>query len=608
MASVTAQCKRLTFKAYRGDAKTLLAFNLTTRAAARNLAGFTIECRPGKGAAYYLFNELQFKTPGAHAQDPAQPAYSSINAPIHKFRWLHVPGSSHQGTTPFFGAYRYTVTPRYFDASQSLLPLDPSLSASLTVTVAPFEHRKLSVAFTRGYMQSQAFVRHFGLHALVQPAKHTLLFDTSQSAGTNAAGQHYTYADEYAWMGFTARDRIFALLDEVKKNTALRLDLFAYDLNEPDIIQRLLALASEGRVRVILDNASLHHNTSTPKPEDEFEQLFTAKATGNAAIKRGKFGRYAHDKVMVVSNARGPLKVLTGSTNFSVTGLYVNANHVLVFDDPKVATAYANVFEHAWTTGVTLAGFRSSPLASADGVSISSRATPPTDITFAPHTAAVATTVLDDVAARIARERRASKKTGSVLFAVMQVDNGTSPTWDALRDLHTDQSIFSYGITDTTSGIVLYQPKQKTGVLVTGKPGPSQLPPPFNQVPGVGIGHQIHHKFIVCGFAGPNPVVYCGSSNLALGGEQQNGDNLLAIHDRDVATVFAIEALTLVDHFDFLDRAAQTAGSTAPKTAVPALKRQAALDAGWFLSTSDTWVEPYYDAQDLRYVDRRLFA
>ena len=63
--------------------------------------------------------------------------------------------------------------------------------------------------------------------------------------------------------------------------------------------------------------------------------------------------------------------------------------------------------------------------------------------------------------------------------------------------------------------------KSKSGVRhVTGKPINTRLPPPFNQVPNIGgVGHQVHHKFIVCGFNGPDPVVYCGSSNLALKGE-----------------------------------------------------------------------------------------
>jgi hypothetical protein len=148
---------------------------------------------------------------------------------------------------------------------------------------------------------------------------------------------------------------------------------------------------------------------------------------------------------------------------------------------------------------------------------------------------------------------------------------------------------------------------KKTGVLVTGKPASTVLPPPFSQVPGVGSGHQVHHKFVVCGFNGGDPVVYCGSSNLALKGEQVNGDNLLAIRDEDVATVFAIEALALVDHFNFLDRAA--AGPTAKKKATPSAdKQQAALSAGWFLSTNDAWAKKYFERSDLHFVDRELFA
>src|ERR1044071_1923660 len=121
--------------AYAGDAKTLLAFDLPKRRTKR-LAGFTIECRPGDRDedAYYLQNMLRFERPSQHAQDAAEPANSSINAPLHKFRWLHVPGSVHQGLNPFYGPYAYVVTPRYFDEKKSLQPLDPTLSVKVAVT------------------------------------------------------------------------------------------------------------------------------------------------------------------------------------------------------------------------------------------------------------------------------------------------------------------------------------------------------------------------------------------------------------------------------------------------------------------------------------------
>lgn len=608
MASVQKTNGAFSLTAYRGDCKTLLAFNLTDKRRVKNLAGFTIQCQPKGQDAFFVQNTLQFEKPADHAQDARVPANSSINAPIHKFRWVHVPGSVHQGTKPVLGSYTYTVTPRYFDGNHSLQPIDPGLSAAVTIEVNTFETKGVELGFTRGYTQSQAFSHHFGLKAKIQPDDKELVFDTSQESGVNAAGEHFTFADEYEWLGFTAREKIFSLLDEVVKNAGLRVDVFAYDLNEPDLIATLLKLAKQGRVRVILDNAGLHHSASEPKPEDEFEKLFNKAAGSKTLLKRGKFKRYAHDKVFVVRTKSTGVakKVLTGSTNFSVTGLYVNSNHILIFNDPKVAEAYAGVFDEAWDNDVKRAPFLESDFAKKP-FTFSSAQTPKTTITFSPHEEEFAGEILQGVVDRIAKEGRKSAKVGSVLFAVMQIDKGKSVVYDVLNTLHRNQDIFSYGISDSPKGTSLFQVGKKTGVLVSGKPGKSTLPAPFDQVRNIGgVGHQVHHKFVVCGFNGPDPVVYCGSSNLAGGGETDNGDNLLAIFDEDIATVFAIEALTLVDHFEFLDRSA--AGKDPKTRKTPVSKKQAAVEAHWFLGTTDAWAQKYFDPNDLHSVDRQLFG
>lgn len=238
------------------------------------------------------------------------------------------------------------------------------------------------------------------------------------------------------------------------------------------------------------------------------------------------------------------------------------------------------------------------------------QSTPQTSITFSPHRQPVAQQIIDGLTNRVEEEGEQNPTVGSVLFAVMelQFDNKTSnPVYEALDDIHTNQSIFSFGISDSPQGISLYPIGSREGVLVTGKPVSTQLPKPFSQVPGVGSGHQVHHKFVVCGFNGPDPVVYCGSSNLALKGEQVNGDNLLAISDGDVATVFAIEALLLVDHFNFLDTLSKA--PKAPSLAVAAAAPQAAAEnAEWFLGTTDAWTNKFFDQNDLHFVDRQLFA
>lgn len=592
MAFVTASKHSFTVKAYPGDNKTLLAFNFASAANAKNLAGFTIHCQPPGQTGYYLWNLLQFEDPSKHAQIASEKPNSSVNAPFQKYRWTDVPSTDHQGINPVIGKYTYTVTPRYFDAQGSMLPLDSTLSVSVIVPVGPFKKGSLTLGFTRGYMQSQAFARHFGNKTPIQPAGKPLQFDTSTVAGVNNTGQKVTYSQIYTWMGSTAREQVFTLLNEVVNDSSLHLDVFAYDLNEPDVVTIFLKLAAQGRIRVILDNAQLHvthKDSKTGKtvvpPEDVFADLFTKQAKAPAAILRGSFDRYSHDKIFVVSKNGKATQVLTGSTNFSVTGLYVNANHVLVFNDANVAGEYAKVFQESWQilsqfktpSAKASNAFSSNPLAT-QPFTVQSHSVPRMSITFSPHTAADVNTILGGITTRIQQETKAAN--GNVMFAVMQLTGSNTPVYNELNKLYGNQSIFSYGISDAPDGTHLYAAGSKDGVLVTGKPGTTTLPPPFNQVP-IPPGHEIHDKFVVCGLNGKDPVVYCGSSNLATGGEEQNGDNLLAVHDADVATAFAIEALLLVDHYNFLDRFANPKKPATPKPATPKpVAKKAAAAAG----------------------------
>lgn len=595
---VTKTSGGFTCKAYIGDAKTLLAFTID-KAAITDLAGFTIYCTPpGTGQPpYYIYNKIQFKDPTEHAQNKNEPAYSTINAPIQKFRWLHVPGSFHQGQQVSYGLYNYDITPRYFDKG-ILQSLDPKKTLSIKVNVSPFSKNNIDLGFTRGFVQSQAFEQHFGKTLVLQPASRPLLFSTATKAGKNADGQDFTYLDEYEWSGFTAREKIFSVLNEVIGNKNLSLDLFAYDLNEPDLVAGFLKLAGEKRIRVILDNATLHldkKNKKTgkmvPSPENLFTTAFQKK--DKADILRGKFGRFAHDKVFIVRDKKSVAqKVLTGSTNFSVTGMYVNSNHVLIFSDPKIAALYATVFDEAWKDLAKAGPFSKSSVAT-QSFYFPSQAKPLVEFAFSPHSTAFATSYLNGIAARIKKEK------SSILFAVMDIGpKNSGPIFPALRDLHKNGKVFSYGISDNPGGITLYKPSAKTGVLVTGKPARVILPPPFNQEVSIGLGHQVHHKFVVCGFNTDDAVVYCGSSNLALMGEKVNGDNLIAIRDVDIATVFALEALALVDHFHFrnVNQISKTVG-----------KKKVIKPKPFYLNETNKWAVPYYDTRDLHCADRLLF-
>ncbi|CBJ41178.1 conserved hypothethical protein (plasmid) [Ralstonia solanacearum CMR15] len=89
-----------------------------------------------------------------------------------------------------------------------------------------------------------------------------------------------------------------------------------------------------------------------------------------------------------------------------------------------------------------------------------------------------------------------------------------------------------------------------------------EAPAPFKEEVDVGAGRHLHHKFVVCDFNGAQPVVFCGASNLSRGGEERNGDSLIAIHDPAIVTAYAIEAIRLFDHDRF--RASQSKATPRP--------------------------------------------
>jgi hypothetical protein len=574
-----------TLKAYKGSLMTLLTMNLDEKPAEGTFAGFTIFYSREDGSKRPIMNLLNFKG--------SDTLTGSDVSPIQAFKWVHFPGS-YQQTGMLTGDYTYEATPRFFNQRHKILPLDDSLTVKLTINVSDFNEGKLSVGFTRGFTKSQAYANRYGARQKLIP-KGDWMFDTNQVAGANEKFGDFTYEDMYVWLGFNARRLVYGLLKEALNDPAVFVDMFAYDFNDPVIADMCLQLASMGRIRIIIDNAALHtavNKKGKITEEDDFENKFKLKATGISKIFRCHFARYSHCKEIILKKDNAAYKVLTGSTNFSYTGLYVNANHVLVFDDTIIATYYADVFNICWENG-NAPSFRTTQFAQ-QIKKFSSQDIPETAITVSPHAEEFAKNLIDSITAIVTDTNNTS-----VLFSVMEMGESTSGSLiKALRELHKDDSIYTYGITDNSSGqISLYKPGKKTGILIDAKKASRELPPPFKEEFKLGLFHAIHHKFIVTNFNKSDARVYCGSSNLALGGEKDNGDNLICINDPDVATVFAIEALRLTDHYNFRS-IKQTNKNTTGGTIIKPAK----------LDSTGRWVERFFDENDIRFVERNLLG
>ncbi|PYL25307.1 MAG: hypothetical protein DMF37_05400, partial [Verrucomicrobia bacterium] len=103
-------------------------------------------------------------------------------SPIQKFRWVHVPATFHQIEEPFYGTYKYEVTPRYM-ANEILQPLDQSLTVPMKIDVGPYKSGDFQIGFTRGFVESQAYTNHFGNNNKVRPNKTELIFDIKAKSG-----------------------------------------------------------------------------------------------------------------------------------------------------------------------------------------------------------------------------------------------------------------------------------------------------------------------------------------------------------------------------------------------------------------------------------------
>lgn len=553
----------ITVKLYRGEGAGLLAFDLSADRASPDFVGFTIEVKyPGAQQWGALHNRLAF----AYPERDRPRSYSSRTAPFQKFRWIHVPGETREGE------FRYRITAKYMRPDGSLVAGD---SVENAISLAPQTiDGFVNVGFTRGFASSQAYADRFHNETRILPPL----------GSTDAANLEHDMAPfpkHYEWLGFEARRLVAQTLDEVAADPALTLDALIYESKEPDILARLEAIGP--RLRAVIDD----HGRDAHGAPGSAESISAARLqAAGAAVKRLHFGRQQHNKVLLVRRNGTPIKVLAGSTNFSLRGLYIQSNNALLFTDAAVPELFGRVFDACWTSSKK---FRQNALSRQWWLA---RDEPGSrcSFCFSPH--ADHALSLDPVA------RAVEDAESSVLYAVVFLSQLTGQVRDALDDL-VHRSLFSYGVAQRTSGLQVNKPDGSRGLLPFAYLG-DKAPEPFRSEwhgNTTERSNMVHHKFVVTDFNGARPMVFTGSSNMAAGGEEDNGDHLICIEDRKIAIAYAIEALRLFDHFHFRVRLREGDES---HELITLDRPPAAGEKPWFAS--------YYRNGHVKERDRRLFV
>ena len=573
-------------KVWRGERMCLAGFDVDVPEP--DLVGFAIEVKePGSNGFVPLQNRLTFDPPPGSVNGDRK--FPSTEAPFQKFRWIHFPFD------PKSGVYTYRGTKMH-------MPTDGTLkkgsSIQLDISLAPVTFDSfLDVGFTRNFASSQAFREKLGDPPDIDAIGAKIIPLTADQG----LSFHKMPGDIYDWLGFEAFDLIFGFLDQAIADPSITVDLFAFDFNEPDMLTRLEQLGP--RLRAIIDDSTetkkgvTKGHGVTSSAESKTAKRLRASA-GSSHVKRTHFKNLQHHKVLIARRNLNAFKVLVGSTNFSFRGIYIQANNVLVFDQPDIADLYGKVFDAVFKDP---SDFSADPLAGKWHL-VQATGKPPIHVAFSPHASSDLT--LNPVRGAI------DQASSSVLYAMAFLNLIKSgPTKEAFDRL-LKRPVFSYGISDETGGMEIRKPDGSVG-LVDFAFLADKAPQPFKREWSGGKGINIHHKFVVTDFNLPTAKVFTGSSNLSPSGEKNNGDHLIMIEDRKVAIAYAIEALRVFDHLHFrlrMQDAKRGKTNGTKKKAETKTPEALKLAKPTAISGKPAWFERFYVPGSQKERDRKLFS
>ncbi len=560
---------------HRGDGMCLLAMDWKADSPPDDFVGFAIEFRPPGGDRYYAVNN-RLCFPGREkppAPDGKAAQYPSTEAPFQTFRWVHFPRDADK-PAPF----SYRVTPIFMGDNDAMSRGEPQ-EVALELQRETFPGA-LDIAFTRGFVSSQAFADKFGgADGLAK------LIPGDADEGLEFVPTHPQAAQAYAWMGFDARERILNLLQAARDDQA-EVRVVAYELNLPEIVSLLEQIGP--RLKIIIDDS-----VSKSKKKDgtivikdkgapgSAESKSAARlAAAGAAVVRQHMSGLQHNKMIVVD---GPTvqAVVCGSTNFSWRGFYVQANNAVIIRGKDIVRMQLAAFDAYWSSADDFrasdaAVWRALPLAEIDG-----------QIDMSPHSKprAVLTSIGNDI--RMAHS--------SLFYSLAFLNQTSGAVTDAVTAVTKDPAIFALGISDKRTGITV-QGADGNSAPVYSSALVKNLPEPFRSESSGGSGVKMHHKFVVIDFDKPSARVYTGSFNFSTPADVSNGENLLLFRDRRIATAYMIEALRIYDHYRF--RIAQ-AEAKSSKQKLELRRPPKAGQESW-------WKRFYTEPQKIR--DRALFA
>jgi len=355
------------------------------------------------------------------------------------------------------------------------------------------------------------------------------------------------------------RPQILSLLTDAKKAGG-KIYALLYELNDPELIAALVAFGQD--CNLILGNGAF-------KPPDNDEnkvvraQLKTKIRVYDRIVTSGHF---AHNKVIVFCDSNGkPQQVLTGSTNWTSSGLCTQANNGLIINDADVAQDYLDAWNRIHAAGNAfppnlIAANSTAKTFKVDGCSVTPWHVPTSQAqdldyarklinaakegilflffnpgTFQPDDTPERWTLLQNVLNRHHQENNAYYNPNLYIKGVVNQDIPYLTTDKAPQPKGKPKKVRVASMDPTAAAhpVALYsngvEPPERLShdVMV-----PANIKQQFHdwekELLRAGIVN-IHSKVIVLDPFGENPVVMTGSHNLGFKASSKNDDNLIII-------------------------------------------------------------------------------
>ena len=512
-------------------------------------------------------------------QDP-NAHLTTKQAPVQKFWWKDL--FARRG-----GTYKYRIVPMGGTPGQTLSPLadvEPLVSNSITLTE---KRPPFSAYFNRGIIATQALSK-----------------ELNDKPSINALTPHITDPADPIRVRLMGQlfEGVTSLLDRAdSSNGAINAAL--YELNDPDGLEKRLQAADRGNPKsrtVILGNEQVAATDTAPASEDaDAKNRADLKAAGVMVIDRIlRKGDIPHNKSLVLSLNGAPTAVLSGSTNWTSTGLCTQTNNALVIESSEVAQRYIAYWKALKADVEAAAGDQNKlqspalrsfahqnnensidrPIDLGGGVTV--------EVMFSPNTNHTIRSPpkekpndMERVFELIAGAQRA------VLF--LAFDPGNNSILDAAaKALAKNPDLFVRGALTSSQRAsnfseALHQGGETdqdggthTGIAVVGEPGKPKkkgakpkLKPDYRAIPAGSVTKSdafgaweaelakygfaiIHNKIVVVDPFSENCTVVAGSHNLGYRASHNNDENLVIVRGhRGLAEAYACHVLDLYDHY-----------------------------------------------------------